>query len=83
MTVSQWGIAIGVVTSAVLALAPWMFMVHAKLAVIAQQIVELGEKVEKAAEANQQLWSLYAQHEARLETHDVQFTHLSDRLQEL
>jgi hypothetical protein len=83
MSVEQWGIVIGVVTSAVLALAPWMFMVHAKLAVIATQIAELGEKVEKAAEANQQLWSCYAQHEARLETHDVQFAHLAERLEEI
>ena len=42
-------------------------MVHAKLAVIATQIVELGEKVEKAAEANQQLWSQSAQHEIAAE----------------
>lgn len=83
MTVEEWGIVIGVVVSALLALGPWMFMVHAKLAVIAAQMVELGEKVEKAAEANQDLWSCYAEHEARLETHDVQFAHVAERLQEL
>ncbi len=83
MTAQEWGILIGMVVSAVLALAPWMFMVHAKLAVIATQIVELDEKVEKSAEANQQLWSRYAQHEARLETHDVQFTYIVERLQEI
>lgn len=83
MSVHEWGIVIGVVMSALLALGPWMFMVHAKLAVIAAQISELDEKVEKAAEANQHLWSLYAQHEARLETHDVQFTYVNERLQEV
>jgi len=83
VSASEWGIIVGVVTSALLALGPWMFMVHAKLAVIATQIVELGEKVEKAAEANQKLWSFYAQHEARLETHDVQFLHIAERLQEM
>ena len=83
MNVHEWGIVIGVVMSALLALGPWMFMVHAKLAVIAAQISELDEKVEKAAEANQHLWSLYAQHEARLETHDVQFTYVNERLQEV
>jgi hypothetical protein len=83
MSVEAWGIVIGVVSSAVLALAPWMFRVHAKLAVIATQIAELGEKVEKAAEANHQLWSCYAQHEARLETHDVQIAHLAERLEEI
>jgi hypothetical protein len=83
MSVHEWGIVIGVATSALLALAPWMFMVHAKLAVIAAQIAELGEKVEKAAEANQRLWSLTAQHQARLETHDVQFAHVAERLQDI
>lgn len=79
----EWGIIVGVVTSALLAMGPWMFMVHAKLAVIGAQIGALDEKLEKAAEANHQLWSFYAQHEARLETHDVQFTHIAERLQEL
>ena len=83
MNTQEWAIVISVVSSALLALAPWMFMVHAKLAVIAAQIAELSEKVEKAAEANHELWSLYAHHEARLETHDVQFTHVSERLQEI
>ena len=83
MNVHEWGIVIGVVMSALLSLGPWMFMVHSKLAVIAAQISELDEKVDKAAEANQHLWSLYAQHEARLETHDVQFTYVNERLQEV
>jgi hypothetical protein len=83
MTAEEWRIVIGLVVSAALALAPWMFMVHAKLAVISSQMVELGEKVEKAAEANQQLWSRFAQHETRLETHDVQFAHVAERLQEI
>jgi len=83
VNVQEWGIVIGVVVSAALALGPWMFMVHAKLAVIASRIDDLAEKVEKAAAANHQLWSLYAQHEARLETHDVQFSHVAERLQEI
>ncbi len=83
MSVQEWGIMTGVFMSVFLALTPWMFMVHAKLAVIAAQIAELGEKVEKAAEANHELWSLYAAHDTRLETHDVQFAHVTERLQEL
>ena len=83
MSVQEWSIVIGVLTAVMLAMTPWMFMVHAKLAVIAAQIVELGEKVEKAAEANHELWALHAVHETRLETHDVQFSHVAERLQEL
>jgi len=72
-----------VVTSAVLALGPWMFKVHAKLAVIASQLAELSEKMEKASEASRELWLRCAQHEARLDTHDVQFAHVAERLQEV
>jgi hypothetical protein len=32
MTIQEWSIVIGVVVSGLLALGPWMFMVHAKLA---------------------------------------------------
>ncbi|MBN2475838.1 MAG: hypothetical protein JXB62_14595 [Pirellulales bacterium] len=83
MNATEWGIIIGAVTAVLLAAGPWMFMVHAKLAVIAAQIADLGQKVEKASEAHRELWSRYAQHEARLETHDVQFAHVAERLQPL
>ena len=83
MTLEEWRIVLGVVMSALLALGPWMFMVHAKLAVVASQVAELGEKVEKAAQANQDLWSRCAQHEVRLQTHDVQLAHVAERLEDV
>ena len=81
MGIQEWQIVIGVFTSLVLALGSWMFMVHAKLAVIATRLVDLGATVEKATETNRELWKLCAQHETRLETHDVQFTHIGERLE--
>ena len=83
MTIEEWSILVAVIMSALLALGPWMFMVHAKLAVLASQITTLCEKVDQAAEANHKLWMLYAQHEARLETHDVQIAHVGERLRDL
>ena len=83
MSVQEWGIVIGVVTSALMSLAPWMFMVHAKLAVLVTRIEALSEKVDTAAEANGELWSLGAEHEARLETHEVQISTMAKRLEEL
>ena len=83
MNVQQWSVVVGAVVSGLLALGPWMFMVHAKLAVIAARLMQLSENVERAAEANRELWTLYARHEARLETHDVQFAHVVERLREL
>jgi len=83
MTPQEWSIVVGVGMSAMLALGPWMFMVHAKLAVLANQVAMLCKKVDEAAEANQNLWSLHARHEAKLETHDVQIAQLGERLRDL
>jgi hypothetical protein len=83
MSVQQWGIVVGVMMSVLLALTPWMFMVHAKLAVIATQVTELAEKVEKATDANSRLWDRYARHDTLLQTHEVHFAHLAERLEEL
>ena len=58
-------------------------MVHAKLAVLTARIVDLAATVDKASDANRELWRLSAQHAARLETHDVQLTHLAQRFEEL
>ena len=55
MTVQEWGIVVGACASGLAALAPWMFMVHAKLAVMAAQFVRTrANKVEKATEANKE-----------------------------
>lgn len=90
MTIDQWGIVIGVVTSAVLALAPWMFMVHAKLAVLSTQVARLDAKVDKMVEANQERLPWCIRHQAaldeltrRLEGHDVQLSDINQRLQDL
>ena len=83
MTTQEWEIILGILMSAIMMLGPWMFMVHAKLATIAAQIVALGQKLEKATEMNCQLCTLCAQHETRLETHDIQFTHIAERLEDL
>ena len=83
MTVEQWEIVVGVVTSALLGLAPWMFMVHAKLAVIAAQIATISQQLAKSSETHHELWSMLADHQARLETHDVHLGHLAQHLDNL
>ena len=90
MSVSEWGIVIGVVTSALLALAPWMFMVHAKLAVLSAQMARLDAKVDQMVDADQERLPWCIQHQAaldefarRLETHDVQLADMAKRLQEM
>mgnify|MGYP000356770325 CR=1 FL=1 len=83
MTCEQWCLISGLILTIAVAFAPWMLMVHAKLAVIASQVAELCEKIENAAQANQKLWELCARHEARLDTHDVQISYISQRLRDI
>lgn len=82
MSAQEWSLVVGVVTSAVLAVGPWMFMVHAKLAVIASQAADLCDKLEKVSQSHERLWESHARHEARLDTHDVQISHISERLKD-
>jgi hypothetical protein len=83
MTTAEWNILISVVVSACLALGPWMFMVHAKLAVLANQVAELCRKMDRAAENHEKLASVHVRHATKLETHDVQIAQLSQRLRDL
>jgi hypothetical protein len=83
MTTAEWDILVGVVVSACLALGPWMFMVHAKLAVLANQVAELCRKMDQAAANQEKFASVHARHATKLETHDVQIAQLSQRLCDL
>jgi hypothetical protein len=90
MSVQEWEIVIGVVTAALLATAPWMFMVHAKLAVLSTQVTRLESKVDGMVEADQQRLPQCIQHETSLkelerrwEMHALQIENLSDRLQDV
>ena len=79
----QWEMVTGAVVSAVLTLGPWMFMVHAKLAVVAARLIDLVKKVDDAAAVNRDLWIRFAEHEARLETHDLRIAHIAERVETL
>jgi hypothetical protein len=83
MTVQEWSLVIGVVMSAVLALGPWMFMVHGKLAVLATRMANVEAKVDRLIQAHEKKLPRCAQHEARLETHDVQLAQIGQRLEDL
>lgn len=83
MTVEQWGIVVAVAMSALLALAPWMFMVHAKLAVLASKMHSMDNKADKLIEANEQRLPMCALHAARLDTHDLKISQICDRLRQI
>jgi hypothetical protein len=88
--IQQWEIIIGVIVSTLLALVPWMFMVHAKLAVVSAQVARLDAKVDKMVDAEQQRLPWCIQHQAtleelsrRVESHETQLADIYQRLQEV
>jgi hypothetical protein len=82
MSFPEWSLIAASLLSIGLAVGPWMFKVHAKLAVIASKIVDLCEKMERRGEDHRRLWEIASRHESRLDTHDVQLSHIAERLRE-
>jgi hypothetical protein len=90
MDSQQWGIVVGVVTAGLLGLAPWMFMVHAKLAVLSAQVARLDAKVDKMVDAQEERLPWCIQHQARIEElarriegHDLQLADIAERLRDV
>ena len=80
MSFPEWSLIACSLLSLGLAVGPWMFKVHAKLAVIASKIVDLCEKMDRASDEHRRLWETSARHASRLDTHEVQLTHIAERL---
>jgi hypothetical protein len=90
MSVEQWGIVAGVATALLMAVGPWMFMVHARLAVLAEQTARLETKVDKLVEAAEERLAWCIEHQTaiaqcnrRLELHESQLAEASRRLAEV
>jgi hypothetical protein len=82
MSFQEWSFIVGSVLAVGLAVGPWMFMVHAKLAVIASKIVDLCDTMNRVGEEHRKLWQTCNRHESRLDTHDVEIAHIAERLRE-
>lgn len=80
MTFPEWSWIIGTLLSLVVAMGPWMIKVHAKLEVIASKIVDLCDKMDRVSDEYRALWEDCSRHESRLDTHDVQLSHIAERL---
>ena len=87
MTIDEWGILIGAMTTIAVGFVPWMLMVHAKLAVVASQVAKLDAKLERLFETQQQRLGDCARHEAelnqaarQLEQHGLQLDELRARV---
>ena len=67
MTSSDWTTLAAVAMPVVLAMAPWMFMVHAKLAVIAAKVSDLCETIKQANHEQHRLAAVIQRHASRLD----------------
>ncbi len=80
MSFPEWSFLAAAALSLALSAGPWMFKVHAKLAVIASKIVDLCEKLDRAEDDHRRLWEVAHRHQSRLDTHDVQLSHIAERM---
>ena len=78
MISNELAAVLGAILSAALAIGPWMFKVHAKLAVIASKSSDLCEKLEHAADESRRLWEVCNRHQSRIEAHEVQLAHIDE-----
>ncbi|HEY4759536.1 MAG TPA: hypothetical protein VIH42_03045 [Thermoguttaceae bacterium] len=90
MSVQEWEIIIGVMTAALLATGPWMFMVHAKLAVLSTQVSRLETKVDQMVDAEQKRLPQCILHEAALkelerqwQMHGLQIENLAEQVRDI
>ncbi len=82
MNAEEWGIVIGVIVSGLLALTPWMLMVHAKLAVLTATIESLAGKVDKLIDDNERRQPMCAVHATRLDAIESQLAEIHSRLRQ-
>ena len=80
MSLSDWSLIVCSALPLVAAMGPWMIKVHAKLAVIASKIIDLCDKMDRTANEHRRLLEVCSRHESRLDTHDVQLSHIAERL---
>jgi len=80
MSFPEWSLIVCSVLTIGLAMGPWMIKVHSKLAVITSKIGDVCEKIDRQGADYRRLWEIGSRHQARLDTHDVQLAHISERL---
>ena len=72
MTADNWETLLGTVVAVAVAVGPWMFKVHAKLAVIAARMTDLCDRLHELTEESRRLWSAQHDHQLRLDRHEFQ-----------
>jgi outer membrane murein-binding lipoprotein Lpp len=83
MNANEWITLIAVVISATVVIGPGIVAVHAKLAVVATQVAELCDKVEKLTSSHEERLRMCIDHQSRLDLQEVQIADSIERLREM
>jgi len=83
MSAHEWITLVGLAVTALLTIAPGLMAVHAKLAVLAAQVADLCDKVEKLSAAHEERLRMCFDHCARLDKQEVQLGDVAERLREM
>lgn len=83
MTAHEWITLVGLAVTALLTIAPGLMAVHAKLAVVATQMAQLCEKVERLSSAHEERLRMCIDHQSRLDRQEVQVRAMMERLREM
>jgi hypothetical protein len=74
---------LGVAVSAAVVIGPGIVTLHAKLAVVATQVADLCDKVEKLSSSHEERLRMCIDHQSRLDTQEVQIADVIERLHEM
>jgi outer membrane murein-binding lipoprotein Lpp len=83
MNANEWITLLGVAVSAAVVIGPGIVTLHAKLAVVATQVAELCDKVEKLSSSHEERLRMCIDHQSRLDTQEVQIADVIERLRDM
>lgn len=83
MSANEWITLLGVAVSATVVIGPGIVSLHSKLAVLAAQVAELCDKVEKLSSSHEERLGMCIDHQSRLDTQEVQIADAVERLREM
>ena len=83
MSANEWIALVGIVISAAVVIGPGIVAVHAKLAVVASQVTELCDKVERLSSSHEERLRMCIDHQSRLDMQEVQIADIVERVREM
>jgi outer membrane murein-binding lipoprotein Lpp len=80
MNANEWTTLVAAAISAAVVIGPGIVTLHAKLAVVASQVAELCDKMERLSSAHEERLRMCIDHQSRINAHEVQIADVIERL---